>query len=62
MTGTGQVGPPPLPDCPDLVTSRRLPISQPVTHTFGRDRMRDACEVFAHGPDTGDLKVVPHRE
>ncbi|MDX3633436.1 MULTISPECIES: alcohol dehydrogenase catalytic domain-containing protein [Streptomyces] len=59
---TGQVDASSTPWLLDLVTSRRLPISRLVTHTFGLDRMGDAYEVFAHGPDTGALKVVLHRE
>ncbi|MFI6494444.1 alcohol dehydrogenase catalytic domain-containing protein [Streptomyces sp. NPDC050564] len=59
---TGQVDASSTPWLLDLVTSGRLPISQLVTHTFSLDRMGDAYEVFAHGTDTGALKVVVHRE
>ncbi|WP_155056075.1 alcohol dehydrogenase catalytic domain-containing protein [Streptomyces blattellae] len=58
---TGQVDASSTPWLLDLVTSRRLSVSHLVTHTFGLDRMGDAYEVFAHGPDTGALKVVLHR-
>ncbi|MFD5256323.1 alcohol dehydrogenase catalytic domain-containing protein [Streptomyces bobili] len=59
---TGQVDASSTPWLLDLVTTRRLPISQLITHTFGLDHVGDAYEVFAHGRDTGALKVVLHRE
>ncbi|KOU77430.1 alcohol dehydrogenase [Streptomyces sp. MMG1533] len=59
---TGQVDTSSTPWLLDLVTSGRLHISQLVTHSFGLSRMEDAYEVFAHGTDTGALKVVLHRE
>ncbi|GAA3816242.1 alcohol dehydrogenase catalytic domain-containing protein [Streptomyces phyllanthi] len=59
---TGQVDTSSTPWLLDLVTSGRLHVSQLVTHTFALDRMNDAYEIFAHGTDTGALKVVLHRE
>ncbi|RZB15312.1 alcohol dehydrogenase [Streptomyces sp. F001] len=59
---TGQVDTSSIPWLLDLVTSGRLHISQLVTQTFTLDRMKNAYEVFAHGTDTGALKVVLHRE
>ncbi|CAM5573538.1 alcohol dehydrogenase catalytic domain-containing protein [Streptomyces aurantiogriseus] len=59
---TGQVDTSSTPWLLDLVTSGRLPVSRLVTHTFPLDRMEDAYEIFAHGTDTGALKVVLHRE
>ncbi|MGP4083879.1 alcohol dehydrogenase catalytic domain-containing protein [Streptomyces sp. KR55] len=59
---TGQVDTSSTPWLRDLVTSGRLHISQLVTQTFTLDRMKNAYEVFAHGTDTGALKVVLHRE
>jgi alcohol dehydrogenase len=59
---TGQVDTSSTPWLLDLVTSGCLHVSQLVTHTFSLDQIADAYEVFAHGPDTGALKVVLHRE
>ncbi|MEU2061267.1 alcohol dehydrogenase catalytic domain-containing protein [Streptomyces sp. NPDC013455] len=58
---TGQVDTSSTPWLLELVRSGRLPVAQLVTHTLGLDRMADAYEVFAHGTDTGALKVVLHR-
>jgi alcohol dehydrogenase len=58
---TGQAGTSSTPWLLGLVTSGRLHVSRLVTHTFRLDRMEDAYEVFAHGTDTGALKVVLHR-
>ncbi|MPY56023.1 alcohol dehydrogenase catalytic domain-containing protein [Streptomyces spongiae] len=59
---TGQVDTSSLPWLLDLVASGRLHVSQLVSHTFGLSRMEHAYDVFSHGPDTGALKVVLHRE
>ncbi|MBA2806884.1 alcohol dehydrogenase catalytic domain-containing protein [Streptomyces sp. KM273126] len=59
---TGQVDTSSTPWLLDLVTSGRLCITQLVTHTFGLSQIEDAYQVFSHGPATGALKVVLHRE
>ncbi|MFF8864774.1 alcohol dehydrogenase catalytic domain-containing protein [Streptomyces sp. NPDC015139] len=45
----------------ELVRFGRLQLSPLITHTLAFDRMEDAYEVFAHGTETGALKVVLHR-
>ncbi|MBL3668870.1 alcohol dehydrogenase catalytic domain-containing protein [Streptomyces sp. M2CJ-2] len=59
---TGQVDTSSTPWLLDLLVFGRLTVSPLVTHRFRLDRMEDAYEVFAHGPDTGALKVVLYRE
>ncbi|PWI10176.1 alcohol dehydrogenase [Streptomyces sp. NWU339] len=59
---TGQVDTFSTPWLLDLLAFERLAVSPLVTHRFRLDRVEDAYEVFAHGPDTGALKVVLHRE
>lgn len=59
---TGQVDTSSTPWLLELLRFGRLPVSQLVTHTFGLERMEHAYEVFSHGPGTGALKVVLHRE
>ncbi|MEU6524691.1 alcohol dehydrogenase, partial [Streptomyces sp. NPDC046924] len=46
----------------DLLVFGRLSVAPLVTHRFRLDRAEEAYEVFAHGPETGALKVVLHRE
>ncbi|GAA2263974.1 zinc-dependent alcohol dehydrogenase family protein [Streptomyces atrovirens] len=59
---TGQVDTSSTPWLLDLLSYGRLTVFPLVTHRFPLGRMEDAYEVFAHGPDTGALKVVLHRE
>ncbi len=59
---TGQVDTSSTPWLLDLLAYGRLTVFPLVTHRFPLQRMEDAYEVFAHGPDTGALKVVLHRE
>jgi alcohol dehydrogenase len=59
---TGQVDTSSTPWLRDLLLFKRLAAAPLVTHRFRLERMEDAYEVFAHGPDTGALKVVLHRE
>ncbi|MFE9922485.1 alcohol dehydrogenase catalytic domain-containing protein [Streptomyces sp. NPDC005774] len=59
---TGQVDTFSTPWLLDLLLFGRLSVSPLVTHRFRLDGMEDAYEAFSHGPDTGALKVVLHRE
>ena len=59
---TGQVDTSSTPWLRDLLVFGRLSVAPLVTHRFRLDRAEEAYEVFAHGPETGALKVVLHRE
>ncbi|WP_225101634.1 alcohol dehydrogenase catalytic domain-containing protein [Streptomyces sp. CoH27] len=59
---TGQVDTSSTPWLMELVRYGRLQVSRLVTQTLALDRMQDAYDVFSHGPATGALKVVLHRE
>ncbi|GHH82832.1 alcohol dehydrogenase [Streptomyces sulfonofaciens] len=59
---TGQVDTFSTPLLMNLLTAGRLHVTDLVTHQLALDQAEEAYDMFAHGPETGTLKVVLRAE